>query len=207
MHERMRAHWHVMQSANPRLFDGPLLTLRTLDPQTGALSLQRDTYMPYAVQPDVDTGTISLGVTAVIACRQPSGAMAYLFGHRASRTHMYPNQWELGPSGALSPPDSDALTLAHIHGQLAAEIVEEIGVTVSLSPANTTPVCLALDPIARSMDIVMLIALGHRPTLKANWEYQAVEWVTSRDFPAWAASHSVIPPTHAIMRWLADRRS
>lgn len=201
---QITARWEEMRSGNPRLFDGPLLTVREPDASKGTLTLQRDSYMPYAVQPEVDTNTISLGVTAILAQRTGSST-AYLFGHRASRTHMYPDQWEFGPSGALSPPDSDSLTLAHLHQQLAAEISEEIGLTLALSHANTSPLCLALDPRARSIDMVMLITLDHRPSLIRNWEYQATEWVTTHEFPAWASARRVIPPTQAIMHRLADQ--
>lgn len=198
---QMLALWEEMRSRNPRLFDGPLLTVRDLDTNTGTLKLQRDTYMPYAVQPEIDTKTISLGVTAIIA-HGTGTSTAYLLGQRASRTHMYPDQWEFGPSGALSPPDSNSLTLAHIHQQLAAEISEEIGLTLTLSHANTSPLCLALDPVARSIDLVMLITLDHRPTLSSNWEYQSVQWVNTTEFQSWANNNSLIPPSHSIMRLL-----
>lgn len=204
--QRMQDHWRNMQSANPRLFDGPLLTLRHINCNTGTLTLQRDTYMPYAVQPHIDTDTISLGVTAILA--HGAGAQtAYLFGKRAAKTHMYPNQWELGPSGAVAPPDGASLTLRHLHNQLTHELNEEIGLALPLTDANAVPMCVVLDPIARSIDIVMLITLADLPTLAVNWEYQSVAWVTAREFSAWAESRAVIAPTVAIMRWLTDRHS
>lgn len=204
--QRMRDHWRTMQSANPRLFDGPLLTLRQLNRDSGTITLQHDTYMPYAVQPHIDTDTISLGVTAILA--QGAGAQtAYLFGQRAAKTHMYPSQWELGPSGALAPPDGSSLTLDDLRNQLTSELREEIGLALTLTDANTAPMCVVLDPIARSIDIVMLITLADRPTLTVNWEYQSTAWVTAREFSAWAESRAVIAPTAAIMRWLTDRHS
>lgn len=200
---QMMARWQAMRATNPRLFDGPLLALRHLDRSSGTLAVQRDSYMPYAVQPEVDTATISLGVTAILAHGTGSSA-AYLFGQRASTTHMYPDQWELGPSGAIVPPQGKTLTLDHLLGQLSGELSEEIGLALSLTQSNTTPVCMALDPTARSIDLVMLIALNQRPELRTNWEYRSAEWVSVSQFPAWSAPRRVIPPTVTIMQWLAD---
>jgi len=201
---RIHAQWELLRARNPRFFDGPLLTIHSLDQSRGTFTLQHDTYMPYAVQPDIDTATLSLGVTAVLQ-HQPAGRPpTYLFAQRAPTTHMYPNLWELGPSGALAPPSStsDSLTLDHVRVQLQSELIEEIGLDLPLIDSNSSPLCTLLDPHARSIDLVVLIRLSTLPTLKRNWEYQSAAWLSTADFPTWSITHPVIPPTAAIVRLL-----
>lgn len=202
---RMLAQWAILRARNPRFFDGPLLTLRSLDSARGIFSLQHDSYMPYAVQPQVDTSVTSLGVTAILSHQPADSTPHYFFGQRAPGTHMYPNQWELGPSGALSPPATSSLSISDVITQMGTELSEEVGLHLQLSDSNTQPLCCVLDPVARSLDLVFLIQFSHLPWLSANWEYQAHAWVSAQDFPSWSASRQVIAPSIAIMQHLTQQ--
>lgn len=202
---RVRARWAELCAGNSKFFDGPLLTLKALDENSGKMALQRVTYMAYAVQPQVDTGVISVGVTAVACARGADGVHRYLFGQRAGTTHMHPNRWELGPSGALAPPASGELAITDVLAQLRTELSEEIGLSITLDDSNCEPLCTALDLTAMSLDLVMLIRLEHPPAISRNWEYQDCEWISSEEFAAWAESHDVIPPSAAIMQSIRSR--
>jgi hypothetical protein len=202
---RIHDQWALLRARNPRFFDGPLLTIHSFDPSRGTLTLQHDTYMPYAVQPDIDTATLSLGITAVLQHHPANTLPTYLLAQRAPTTHMYPNLWELGPSGALAPPSSptsDSLTLNHVRAQIQSELIEEIGLELPLTDSNSSPLCTVFDPQARSIDLVVLIRLSTLPTLIRNWEYQSAMWLSTADFPTWSLAHPVIPPTAAIMHLL-----
>jgi hypothetical protein len=200
--------WDRQRAANPRLFNGPVLSVVSLDPAAAHIAARRDTYQRLVVQPRVHTGVRMLAVTGVGGGDDAAGRRHALFGLRGPGVRVYPGMWELGPSGGLPVPPAPVAELspADLARALADEIDEEIGVEV---PAGT-PCAMVRDHAAFSDDICVLIDAGAleplaERTAPANWEYQRTAWVPLDALPDWERSHadSTIAATRALLRLLA----
>jgi hypothetical protein len=206
--------WRSMCDANPRLFDGPILSVSVIESKgesIHALRVRCGSYAALAVQNPqiaghVETGTDQLSVTAVVLAKGQSGRERVLLGRRGANTRIYPSMWELGPSGGVDPPslDTHEVTRDMIEKQVDAETHEEIGeslrVRVESIPAIT------YDPIARSYDIVALCraeSIFSPDFAQANWEYEGSLWISLSEIATFDREHarSIIAPTRSLFRF------
>lgn len=202
--------WARLRAANPRLFDGTLLSVRGFDVTSRQILAKRERYQRLAVQPVAQTGVRLLAVTALLI--QGDGADArVLLGRRGDHVRMYPGMWEIGPSGGVdSPPLSvDRLDVDHLRSHLADEIAEELGPgafdVLGAAVDSAHPVALTRDHAARSDDVCFVVrADGRLNTHDPNWEYSDVRWLTLKDAAAFNTSQpeAIIPPTRSLMRFL-----
>lgn len=195
--------WARQRAANPRLFSGPILSVVTLDPGVGHLACRRDNYQRLAVQPRVRTGVRLLAVTGVLMAHDEKGEPHVLLGRRSPQTRIYGGQWELGPSGGVSPPAAPILRLTH--DDLATHLADEIAEEVGLSIRGARAVGVVRDHDACSDDVSFLVDLGGMPNAgPANWEYTHTRWVAVRDLPALVRDEgaTIIDATRALMALL-----
>jgi len=203
-----------MQASNPRLFDGPILSVVSLESgsdDVGAIRVRRGSYAMLAVQnpqiPEhVETGTDQLSVTAVVLSRDSAGKERILLGRRGMSTRLYGGMWELGPSGGVDAPAADTplprlITPADLARQVHEECREEmegLALHVESMPAIT------YDPVARSYDVVCLCRADVvQDVSTANWEYEGSRWVPLDEIAAFDRGHevSIIAPTRALFRF------
>lgn len=219
----LTARWAALCAANPRYHDGPILAVSALDVTTGSvggvlapvvahIDARHDSYRRLAVQPQVRTGVRLLGVTAMITALDESDQVAVLLARRANDVRIYPDLWELGPSGGVNvpPPTVTDLDAAMLARAAFDEIEEEIGEHAAAllgGPANFVPFAIIRDDVAFSDDVVLRMVEPAPPSLRdairTGWEYAQTQWVELRDLEAWSRAHECIPPTHAIIRLLA----
>ncbi|MCC6952162.1 MAG: NUDIX hydrolase [Phycisphaerales bacterium] len=181
--------WASQRDANPKLFNGQVLSVVSLDPALGHIACRRDSYQRLVVQPRIQTGVRMLAVTGVLLATDAHGARHVLFGRRGPGVRIYGGQWELGPSGGVSAPPASVqeITERGLAEHLADEVEEEIGLRVS----GGVPVAVVRDRHACSDDVCMLLHLGPLAALRAspaNWEYTEVAWVPVREVDRWMAS-------------------
>ncbi len=206
------AAWAKLLAANPRYFDGPMLSVLHVDLDASTIHTRRDRFSRLAVQPPLNTGVRICSVTAVLTARDTAGQQHVLLGKRSRETRIYADMWELGPSGGISvpPPALDELTQAMIFANVQDEVSEEVGLQISTG----TPWGITRDDIAKSDDIVFMCDCGaldaaRAKTSAANWEYTAVQWLATREVAAFDAKHAdaIIGPTRALFRalgWMND---
>ncbi|MCE7975209.1 MAG: hypothetical protein DYG92_12940 [Leptolyngbya sp. PLA1] len=193
--------WAAQRERNPRLFNGAVLSVVSLDPPLGHIACRRETYQRLVVQPRVPTGVRMLAVTGVLLATDGLGVEHVLVGRRAPAVRIYGGQWEFGPSGGVSAPPVSVLQLSEsdLAAHLADEVEEEIGLRVS----GGTPVAVVRDRTACSDDVCLLLRLGSLETARAspaNWEYTEVAWVPVRRVGDWIARApgGVIGATRAL---------
>lgn len=201
------AAWARLLAANPRYFDGPMLSVLHVDLETCTLHTRRDRFSRLAVQPAVSTGARICSVTAVLTARDDAGNLHVLLGRRSRETRIYADMWELGPSGGLlvPPPSLHELTQEMIFANVQDEVSEEVGLHI----AAGTPWGITRDDIAKSDDIVFVCDCGDLATARArtsaaNWEYTAVQWLATRDIADFDRDHAaeIIGPARALFRAL-----
>jgi hypothetical protein len=203
------ARWEAKRRANPRLFNGPVLSLTGID--GGVVHARRDSYQRLAVQGEapelVAPPVVQVSVTGLVTARDDAGRRHVLVGQRSDATRIYGSQWELGPAGGLEPPPASARSLdgLDVFRQLVEEMREEVGLPADPDPGPV--VALALDATAMSCDAVMLIELA-RPLeeviahteagARRGWEYRTTRWVPTDLFGAFVRAERCIPPTAAL---------
>lgn len=194
--------WRAMCAANPRLFDGRMLSYLGFDEAAASITACVASYKHLAVQPQVPTGVTQLGVTGVLTQGKEKDRRV-LLARRGRGTLLYPGRWEVAPSGGVDAPPSQIrqLTIANLREQLRREVHEELGLIVA--PADATPIALCHDPVAPSVDIVfgLHISGGVEPA-ELNWEYDDLRWLPLCDLPHALASIDIIPPSRALLGWL-----
>ena len=200
--------WATLRAGNPRFFDGPMLSVVSINEASRTVVVQRDRYARLAVQPQVHTGARLLAVTAVCTARDQRGDQHVLLGQRGAGVRMYPGMWELGPSGGLdAPADMNELDEHAILASLAQEVHEEAG--LAFTSARCTAV--ARDNPASSDDLVYHCDCGKleqwkraRPPQSSAWEYATRAWVPVEQLPAWVKRHGLrtIPTTLATFAHL-----
>lgn len=214
--KQIDALWARKRAANPRLFNAPVLAYVSYDEPI--ITARRDTYKNLAVQPDINTNLTQLSVTAVLLAPDHRGEPHVFLGRRAPDTRIYGDLWELGPAGGVECPPLSQRELDHIDlwANLRNEITEELGLNVALpvggSPTglgatrSITPVALAHDPFAHSVDIVYRVELTTPVEDLTNaadhksWEYPATRWIPVAQLDAFddAEGDALIPPTRAL---------
>jgi 8-oxo-dGTP pyrophosphatase MutT (NUDIX family) len=198
--------WEELCAANPRLFDGPILSVVGIDVAGACVRARRDSYKRLAVQPRAATGVELLSVTGILSVRVDDGAQRFLLGRRGRQTRSYPGLWELGPSGGIDPPADRIAEMdeAGIAAQLRREIREEIGFAGACEVGR--PRALLHDRGARSWDVVMPVAvdasaIAGGPGAEHRWEYEQVAWHTRAELLELARTRpqTLIPPTLALI--------
>jgi ADP-ribose pyrophosphatase YjhB (NUDIX family) len=196
--------WEALGANNPRLYNGPVLSVRHIDSRRGIIRCRRDTYQRLIVQPQVQTGVQQLSVTGVLIARDQAGRPAVLLGQRSGETRMYAGLWELGPAGGIEPPRGTQLDHEALVAQLHREIQEETSLHTAGDAEALAIVC---DPLARSHDIALRMDLGSAPPLtQRGWEYQNVRWVRLDELPSLLREQSqeIIPPSRMLLRLLSE---
>lgn len=213
--DALASRWAALCAANPRYHDGPILAVTSLDVEGDAVARVHahvDSYRRLAVQPQVRTGVRLLGVTAVITIRDESGDVAVLLARRAADVRVYPNLWELGPSGGVNvpPPTVQTLDAAMLARAAFDEIEEEIGESAAAllaGPENFFPIAIIRDDMAFSDDVVLQMRSPAPPSIRAaintGWEYAHTQWVRLTDLEAWSRDNECIPPTRALIPFLS----
>ncbi len=203
---RIESEWARQSAANPRLFDGPVLSVVRMEPGED-IRVRRDSYKRLAVQPAVETGVEQLSVTGVVLCRDAAGTDRVFVGRRSRQTRIYGDMWELGPSGGVDPPSWNRAELAEadLIFQLQREFAEETGYAAPLSDIRAHAICQ--DQVARSCDIVFVCRVddpGPSPAADAErWEYDRFQWIPLASIPELYQLHGgqIIPPTRALFRF------
>lgn len=203
--------WTELTSANPRLFNGPILAFHDFDSACELVTLRRDEFKRLAVRERAGTGVLQFGITGVLIAGGPPGARRVLMGLRSKATRAYGGMWELAPGGGVEPPADagDVITDRDAEATLREEMEEELGGTIAhaFAVARAEPVALIEDPIMGSFDVAFRVQGPHtaRNSIEpASWEYDALRWVETNDLAAFVAAERgrIIPPTLALLEAL-----
>jgi len=208
--EAVEARWREMCIANPRLFDGGILSVVGVEPGHGIVC-RRDSYKRLAVQPGgVKTGVEQLSVTGVMMSRGPGGEPCVLLGRRGIQTRIYGGMWELGPSGGVDLPEPGRaeLGVTDLVAQLEREVIEEAGEWAR--PVGARAVAVCHDPVANSYDVVFACDVPRAERGDAAgragecWEYEESLWVPTDRVREFDRDHAkdIIAPTRALFRFL-----
>lgn len=198
--------WARQREENPRLHNGPILSVQALDPEAGEVLARRDSYQRLVVQPRVSTGVRLLAVTGVLVARDAGGQEHVLLGRRAPGVRMYGGLWEIGPSGGVGVPPAPVTELdtAALSAHLGDEASEEIGIEI---PPGV-PVAVVRDDAARSDDVCLRVEMGPLEGVAnlapASWEYTQVRWAPVRELAALdgAEGNGIIAASRVLMRVL-----
>lgn len=203
--------WDRIVAANPRVYNGPHLSVVSIDFDEAKLHCRRDTFQRLIVQPRVRTGMRLLAVSALVVARDADGREHVLLGTRGASVRIYPNMWEFGPAGGVTPPHASVRTLGEndLKRNLREEMEEEIGVVFPVGE----PLMIVRDAVAFSDDIVFRCDAGELEAARramgepSNWEHSETRWVAVDDLGAFVVEHGeqIIPPTRAeieLLGWL-----
>ena len=207
-HAAVERAWAQLCTANPRLFDGPILSLVSFDAQAAEVVGVRESYKRLSVQDHVPTGVTLVAVNGVVTARDRDGREHVLLGRRSPGTRMYGGQWELAPAGGLDPPSAGGAELspADLEKQLARELVEETGIAEPLS--ELAAVAYYKDDRARSFNIVvrarLLAAIESLRSGEREWDCDDTLWLPIDRVPAYDQDQggNVIGATRALWRRL-----
>lgn len=209
--EHIERHWSSLAEANPRLYNGPVLSVVSIDLELGVIHGRRDDFKRLLAQPRVATGVRLLAVTGVVIASDTRGTPHALLARRGEKTRIYPGMWELAPCGGVSPPHPSDPVIA-MEG-LRAAVHEEASEELNLSMDVGRCVGLVRDRVAFSDDLVFECDAGDldrvRETLRTSWECPEVAWVALDEIEVFDRTHatSIILPTRAMFRllgWIAD---
>lgn len=199
--------WTRQTAANPRLYDGPVLSVVSFDPQDNQVVAEHDSYKRLCVQPRVKTGVRLLAVTALLIARDNSGDQHVLMGKRGGSTRLYADKWEVGPSGGVSVTAVSVLTFTDLCRTLYDEIEEELGegATHTIQRAGKA-VAYVRDEEACSDDIIIEFRLPSLDNVAhfsqtSNWEYSEVRWIPLTQLREWD-NDNTIAATRATLRVL-----
>ena len=212
--DAVAARWATLCAANPRYHDGAILAVSAIDAEPNepvTITCRHDWYRRLAVQPQVRTGVRLLGVTAVLLSHDDAGVPSVLLARRGNSVRVYPNQWELGPSGGVNVPPANIALLSRADLARAAldEIEEEIGPQAAAllgGPESLSTIAIIRDDAANSDDIILLAQAPAPATVRAaiqtTWEYSQSQWVQIDAIPAWDQEHAqqTLHCTRAIFR-------
>lgn len=193
-----QALWREMLAANPRLYDGDVLAVDSVDVKNARIKCHRDSYKRFVTAKTTGESVVALGVTGVIL---HDGAV--LMGKRAANVRAYPGLWETAPRGGIGAPTwrTTHLTEALIKQALRRESSEELGELGMALPVRLA--CIVRDPVASSLDLCYLCIWrkgGKRGQTTRSWEYDEVRWMPRRSL---LRRKNLSPPTRAL--WLAAK--
>lgn len=201
--------WAVRTARNPRLFDGGILAVVSMDesvPGELTIAARHDRYQRLAVQPAVENSVSLLAIRGVVTARDRRGTEHVFLGKRDARTHEYGGMWELGPSGGVQPPGPGVREVGpeELIALYGLELREEAGMDVGRARCAAVATCV--DHAARGSDLVlsvaMMDALETITESERDWEYAEVRWIAVSDFASVATGLELSPPTMAIAAML-----
>lgn len=206
-------HWSLACQKNPKLFDGPILSVAGFDPRAGRLSLEERRYRDFAAQGTLEVGVTLLAVNGLVLKGDPAAPLErqqVLVGRRSRQVHTHPGRLEPAPAGGVDPlGDGRSPTLGDLRAQLAVEAREEIGAWPALEEAiaSALPLGIVFDHQARSCDVVLEVRLDEAAPMPSGWEYEAIEWLALDAFMKLAATrpYELIPPAVALAGLLRSR--
>lgn len=200
--------WAKIVAANPRVYNGPHLSVVSIDFDEARIHCRRDTFQRLIVQPRVRTGMRLLAVSALVVARDARGREHVLLGRRGASVRIYPGMWEFGPAGGVTPPHVSVRALSEhdLKRNLAEEMEEEIGVTFPVGE----PIAIVRDTIAFSDDIIFRCDAGDLGVARramgepSNWEYSETKWIAVDELGAFASTQAeqIILPTRAMIKLL-----
>lgn len=196
----VEAEWNRRRAANPRLFDGPVLSVVNIDGEQGIVRCTIDSYKRLVVQPTIETGVRQLSVTGVLTGIDEHGSRRVLLGRRSHKTRMYGGMWQNCPAGGIDPkPGVSRMTHRDIADELRREVMEEAGLAEA---AVGRPVAVIFDERARSHDIIVPVDVGEIGKTVKGWEYDELRWVHTADVIAfdYSESESFMAITRAVFR-------
>lgn len=217
---RVDALWDAKVTANPRLFNGPVLNWIDADPERATVRTRRDEFKRLTVQPEIDCAVTHLGVTCILIAPDHTGEPHVFLGKRGAQTRIFGGLWELGPSGGVDAPPRSQDHLDHIDlwKALRLEIAEELGLPIDPDRQSRSidPVAFFHDPIGMSFEVAYRVELTTRVEdllamaetdanqRTSSWEYEATRWLPIAHIPAFddAENEAIIPPTRALFRAL-----
>lgn len=209
-HPDADAVWRELCLKSPRLFAGPILSVRRFEPEQALLVCARDSYKNLVVQPRVQTGAVMLAVIGVLTARDAAGRQHVLLGRRGPQVQIYPGLWEFAPAGGVPPPPEGTREIGprEIVAQLREEMREEVGLDLPLvSPRIFASV---RNMHAHSLDLVVAAQVGESlESIRArmthrDWEYSDVRWFALEELAGLVAgeAHAIVPQTLALLRFL-----
>lgn len=198
--------WAEACATNPRLFDGEILAVDSIDAPAGVVRARPERFA-HVVCARPEQPTTILSVTGVIESTL-DGEPCVLLAQRGASTRSYPGMWEFAPAGGLHVPDSPSvLDLQDVLRTLRAELAEEVGIRKPLR--NARAAAIVSDRAASSADIVVRATIeGPAPALSIAgehaWECSQACWVGTDRLAGFleSAPGGVIGPTKAIARFL-----
>ena len=179
--------WARLCAANPKLHDGPILSVTSFDPGAGRIWCKPDRYKRLAVQVDggPETGVCLFAVKGIITALDHTSLRRVLMIRRHEHTRMYGGMWELGPAGGFDMLDSSAglLGMDDLLVQIRKELREEAGISSPL--ANASLAAFFTDERAHSMDVVIQAELEEKieqlRIQERDWDGAATLWLPVDD--------------------------
>lgn len=214
--------WQARRAANRRLFDAAIIACHGFEPdghRGGELMARPESYRRLSVQPELDLGVVSLGVTGVVIGRDAAGVERLCVAQRGAGTRCYPGLWELAPCGGVDAGEVDGadgvkpLGSEALERQLLFELEEELGGLAGASVSGL--VALVIDEGPPSVDVVMRVAVSDgvidamgRDGREGEgaWEYERVAWLAREEIEGWLGlmGGAVKPSTRGLLRMMAS---
>lgn len=200
------AEWTRRCEANPRLFNGPMLSVDRFDPEAGTIAARRAWYKQLVLNA---RGVQLLAVIGVVVARREGGGVCTLLGRRGRQTRLYGRRWELAPAGGVDPVEGPRVTRDMVMAQLAEEMREEVGIEARARHADI--VAIVHNEESRSVDLVALIepeetveALRARAFREATWEHERLLWLPIRAASRFVSTHreQITPQSRVIFDYL-----
>lgn len=209
------AAWARAHAINPRLHDGPILAVRTMDAGAGVLRVAADSFKRLVTRAD---GSVRLlGVKAAIVGVDAHASEHVLIARRHPHTRCYGGLWELAPGGGVGPGVIDPASNGEVREpdllrHLAHEAHEELGLDLLSATVGHTAGALLTDRAACSVDVVFAMRWRERINPRArvcraaqrDWEYVDTAWLARQGARGWVHAHgaAVSPPTVALLKWM-----
>lgn len=205
--------WDAACAANPRLHDGPIVSVHGLDAVTGRLTLGPETFKRLVVQTDaLDLGVRLLGVKGLLIAPDRRGTPHTLIARRGRQTRIYGGLFELAPAGGVQQTPSHTLASANLVTTLVDEAREEVGLFID--PAAARAIAFVEDETARCVDAIVRADLRGpidpatpptTPDQSHAWEYSESRWVPLAAADALSRDATLVPVARIVLRWLATR--
>lgn len=214
--EDVESRWNTARLLNPRLRDGPVLSVGAIDAAAGTIGVCRSTYKELVAQDGtLDLGVRMLGVKGLIVGRDRAGTEHVLIARRGNETRVYGGMWEIAPAGGVSAPPGTVseLGVAALQSTLADEAREELGLELDVSAAR--PIAIVRDDVARSVDVIVRLdwpwsggVIDPRASVcrlgRDDWEYVDTAFLSRTDAAAFdaRAAGEIVGPMRVALRWL-----
>jgi hypothetical protein len=215
LQQRIDQAWADQRAANPSLFDGPILSVSSIDARSGTITCVCERFARLMVQSDPavgDLGVRLLGIKAIVRGRDTHQREHVLLARRGREVRVYPGLWEIGPAGGVDIAGSGTFTHDALTRTLIDEAHEELA--LELTPEQIAPPALIVhDELALCHDLIAPVTwskpINPRWTLCAsaacaNSEYLDACWVPIDELPGFMRdhAHAISPVTHVALREL-----